>query len=160
MQTPQPTVDRAWRLYGRAEEGLQAPEGTGTPQEDQQSQLTWTLGGSQRLNHQPKSIHGLDLVLPCICSKCPAWSSCDSPNNWSGGGSGAGCSLTLFPNCRSCSCNWAALSGFYGRRCAQSSSDLMSQHRLVPRKASPFSEEKGKWDRGGGCEGRQGAMGM
>ena len=24
--------------------------------------LTWTLRGSQRLNHQPKSIYGLDLA--------------------------------------------------------------------------------------------------
>ena len=35
----------------------------GNPQEDQQSQLTWTLGDSQSLNHQPKNIHGLDLDL-------------------------------------------------------------------------------------------------
>ena len=39
------------------------------PQEDQQCQLTWTLGDSQRLNHQPKSIHRLDLCTPCICSR-------------------------------------------------------------------------------------------
>jgi hypothetical protein len=38
------------------------PEWIGTPQEDQQSQLTWTLGGSQRLSYQPKSIYGLDLT--------------------------------------------------------------------------------------------------
>ena len=37
-----------------------------TPQEDKQSQLTWTLGGLQRLNHQPKSRHGLDLGPPHI----------------------------------------------------------------------------------------------
>ena len=35
-------------------EGLRKPEGIGTLQEDQQSQLAWTLGGSQRLTHQPK----------------------------------------------------------------------------------------------------------
>jgi hypothetical protein len=43
--------------------------GIGTLQDDQQSQLTWILGGSQRLNHQPKSIHGLDLGNPHICSR-------------------------------------------------------------------------------------------
>ena len=43
-------------------EGLKDSKRTGTPQEDQQSQLTWTLGGSQRLNHQRKYIHGLDLT--------------------------------------------------------------------------------------------------
>ena len=29
--------------------------------EDLQSQLTWAHGGLERLNHQPKSMHGLDL---------------------------------------------------------------------------------------------------
>jgi hypothetical protein len=36
-----------WKSWG---ERLQAPKGVGTPQEDQQSQLTWILGNSQRLN--------------------------------------------------------------------------------------------------------------
>ena len=30
--------------------------------------------GSQNLNHQPKNIHGLDLGLPHICSRCATWS--------------------------------------------------------------------------------------
>jgi hypothetical protein len=42
-------------------EGLRDPKRTGTLQEDQQCQLTWTIGGSQSLNHQPKYEHGLDL---------------------------------------------------------------------------------------------------
>jgi hypothetical protein len=42
-------------------EELRALKGIGTPWEVQQSQLTWTLEGFQRLNHQPKSIYGLDL---------------------------------------------------------------------------------------------------
>lgn len=33
-----------------------------TTQDDQQSQITWSLGDSQRLNHQAKSISMLDLV--------------------------------------------------------------------------------------------------
>jgi hypothetical protein len=41
-------------------EGLKTLKGIGTPQEDQQSPLTWLLGGSQRLSHTPKSIHRLD----------------------------------------------------------------------------------------------------
>jgi hypothetical protein len=32
---------------------------------------------SQRLNHQPKNIHRLDLGFPHICSRCIAWSSCE-----------------------------------------------------------------------------------
>jgi hypothetical protein len=43
-------------------EGLRAQKRTGPPKEDHQSQLTWTLGGSQGLNYQPKSEHGLYLM--------------------------------------------------------------------------------------------------
>ena len=64
-------------------EGLRDLEGKRTSQADQQSQLTWTLGGSQRLNHQLKYIHELDLVLPTPCTphiyRCTAQSSCWSP---------------------------------------------------------------------------------
>jgi hypothetical protein len=42
-------------------EGLRDLKRTGTSQENQQRQLTWTLGDSQRLNNQPKSKHRLDL---------------------------------------------------------------------------------------------------
>ena len=41
-------------------EGLKALKGMGTPQEDQQSQLTWISGSSQRLSHHPKIIQGLE----------------------------------------------------------------------------------------------------
>ena len=41
-------------------EGLKTLKGL-TPQEDQQSQLSWLPGRSQRLNHQTKSIHRLNL---------------------------------------------------------------------------------------------------
>jgi hypothetical protein len=48
------------------EERLRDWKRTGTPQADQHSQLTWTLGGSQRLNCQPKSEHRLDQPpTPC-----------------------------------------------------------------------------------------------
>ena len=43
------------------EEGLRKSEGMRSPLEGQQRQLIWTLEGSQRLNHQPKSIHDLNL---------------------------------------------------------------------------------------------------
>jgi hypothetical protein len=45
-------------------EGLQYLKGIGLAQEDQQSQLTWTLKDSERLSHQTKGKDGLDLVLP------------------------------------------------------------------------------------------------
>ena len=38
------TVDGAWGLYGRIEGGIAGLTGLRTPREDQQSQLTWTLG--------------------------------------------------------------------------------------------------------------------
>ena len=40
-------------------------------------------GASQSLNHQPKSVQGLDLGLPHICSRGAAWASCGSPISWS-----------------------------------------------------------------------------
>jgi len=46
---------------------------TGTPQE---IQLSWTLGGFQRLNHQPRSEHGLGLG---ICNRSAAWFHAGSP---------------------------------------------------------------------------------
>jgi hypothetical protein len=42
-------------------EGLKVPKRTVTPQENQQSHLSWTLSGTQRLNHQPKRELRLDL---------------------------------------------------------------------------------------------------
>ena len=38
-------------------EGLKELKRMAISQEDQQCQLTWTPGSSQRLRHQPKSIH-------------------------------------------------------------------------------------------------------
>jgi hypothetical protein len=64
--------------------GLRDPKRTGTPQEDQQSQPTWTETEPPTKNytragpsHTLYSLH--------ICSKCVVWSSCRSPSNWSGG---------------------------------------------------------------------------
>ena len=81
-------------IGGRIEE----IEGSRTPQEDLQSQLTWVIGGSQGLNHQPKRMHILDLGLPYICSRYAAWSSYGTPNNWSRGCLWLFCLLlNLFP---------------------------------------------------------------
>ena len=70
--------------YGRVGRRIVARVEVETLQEDHLSQLIWTLGGSQRLNHQPKDMPWLDLGPLHICSRCAAWSSCGSPNNWSG----------------------------------------------------------------------------
>lgn len=45
------------------------------------SQLTWTHGGSQRLSHQPKSTHSLEISSLHICIRCTSC-SCGLPNNW------------------------------------------------------------------------------
>lgn len=37
-------------------EGLKNPEGMETPEKNQQSQLTWVLVESQKLNQQPNSM--------------------------------------------------------------------------------------------------------
>ena len=47
--------------YGRVGGRTEGPKQIGTLQEDQQSQLTWTLEDSQKLNHQPKNTHWLNL---------------------------------------------------------------------------------------------------
>jgi hypothetical protein len=55
-----------------------------TPQEDQEWQLTWIPGSSQRLSHQPKSIPGLvwgswhicSRGLPCLAS---GWKDVSNP---------------------------------------------------------------------------------
>ena len=44
----------------KLEEELRALNGTGILQEVLEIQLTWTLGSTQRLNHQQKSLHCLD----------------------------------------------------------------------------------------------------
>ena len=54
-------------------------------QEDLQSQLPWTDVGSQRLNHQPESILGLDLEPLHTCIRCAVCRHEVSPNNWSWG---------------------------------------------------------------------------
>ncbi|XP_063128790.1 uncharacterized protein LOC134481533 [Rattus norvegicus] len=60
-----PQLNSGWSLGTLMEEqeGLQAPDGLGSPQEDQQltNLDSW---GSQRLNHQSQSTHRLDLGLP------------------------------------------------------------------------------------------------
>ena len=69
MKTPQSNI--GWSL-GTLMVDLWVPKGIRTTKEEQRSQLTWTLGGSQRLNNQQSSIHRQDLSPPHMCSKCAA----------------------------------------------------------------------------------------
>lgn len=64
-------------------ERLREPEGIKTPQKYQKCQLTWTLGDSQRLNHQSKPLHWLDLApFPQICRRCAACFLYMPVNEW------------------------------------------------------------------------------
>ena len=70
--------------------------------------------GSQRLNHQPKSIHGLDLApMPYVADVQLGLHV--GPVTTAGVGRGE-LTLSLLPACRSCSPYWVALSDLSGRR--------------------------------------------
>jgi hypothetical protein len=83
---------------------LLTPKGVGTPQEDQQNQLTWTLGALRDLNHQPKNIHRLDLGLTIHI-----WQLCSLVFEW--------VLKKAIPKavCGIFSTNWPALSGLSGK---------------------------------------------
>jgi hypothetical protein len=57
-----PETNFSWRSENpvqELEEGLKTLKEETTPQEDQESQQIWTPQSSQRLSHQPKSVHRL-----------------------------------------------------------------------------------------------------
>ena len=62
-------LDRGWDPYERVMGKTEEHKGMGTPWEDQESQVTWTLGSSQGLSHQPKRIHWLAWGSSNICSR-------------------------------------------------------------------------------------------
>jgi hypothetical protein len=66
------TYSHRWRLGTFIEElreGLKDLMEMGAPQGDQQSQQTWTPGGSQSLSHQTNDIHRLEHGPPHMCSR-------------------------------------------------------------------------------------------
>jgi hypothetical protein len=69
------------RVWGRATGTGDVKDSTKRPTE------STNLGprGLTGLNHQPKSIHWLDQVPRHLCSRCTAWSSFGSFNNWNWG---------------------------------------------------------------------------
>ena len=78
-------------------EGLKALKVIGVSEEDQQSQLTWTFRSSQRQNHIPKSIHGLDRGRGTYVADVQLSLHVGPPTT------GAGLSLNLLPVCGICS---------------------------------------------------------
>ena len=75
------TVDRTSGLFWKNRKKDSGPEGDRNSTGRQIDSTNLDCWGSQRLNHQPKSIHGLHLGLPAH-SRCAAWSSCGS---WTAG---------------------------------------------------------------------------
>lgn len=76
------------------------------PPHEDHSQLTWTLGGSQRLNHQLKNEHGLDLgphtLVWCLVFM---WDPQQLP-------------LNLLPDCGFLTPGWTTLSGLGAWYCS------------------------------------------
>ena len=98
-------------------DGSGAPEGIGTSQEDQHSQLTWTLVGFQRLNNQPNNKHGLDLV-PLSKPSTHMKQMCSLIFMWVPQHLKLGLSLNLLLAYGSHFLNWVTWSGLSGRGCA------------------------------------------
>ena len=67
-ETHTQTLGGARESYRRVGRKMEAKEDR-TLQEDQQSQLTWNLGGPQTLKHQLKREYRLDLTPLYICSR-------------------------------------------------------------------------------------------
>ena len=91
---------------------MKDPEGIGTPQEDQQSQLI--LGDSQGLNYKPKIKHGLDLDHPpthTYVADVQFSLHVGPPTTGGVGGRRKELFLTLLPACGSYFPNWATLPG-------------------------------------------------
>jgi hypothetical protein len=88
-------------------EGLQAPKGIGTPQEDQQSQLTWILGALRDWATNQRAHTGWTYVADVQLSL-----HVGHPTTGAGVvPKAAACLWNLFPS-------WAALSGLSERGCA------------------------------------------
>jgi hypothetical protein len=83
-----PLLNDKWSMENPAEDRddrLLKPEGSRTPEENLQNQLTRARRSSQRLNRQLESMHGMDLDSLHICNCCTAESLCGTPNSGSMG---------------------------------------------------------------------------
>ena len=98
-----------WKSWGK---GLRACKGTGSLLEDLASQLTCTLGDSQKVTHQPKSKHRVGQG-PTIYVVNVLQCSHGSWNKQSGGMSLM--VLSVCPTCQSLQSNLAALSDLSSR---------------------------------------------
>ena len=96
-ETHSQTIGRAQEVLWKSGEGrIKRARGVKDTTR-RQTQLTWAPWGSQRLNHQPKSMQRLDGGPLHICSRCPAWSPCGSSKIRMGGDNLWLCCLPLDP---------------------------------------------------------------
>jgi hypothetical protein len=59
-------------------------KGVGTPQEEQQSQLTWILGALRVWTTTQRTYTGWTQAFPYMCTRCAAWLSCGSETTGAG----------------------------------------------------------------------------
>jgi hypothetical protein len=115
-------------------------------------------GDSQRLNDQPKSMYGLDLGPLHLCSRCAAWFSCWSPNNWRRGClwlcglpldplllAGLSCLASVGEEVLSPALTWCARAGWYHE-------DLPFSEKKRRGYEGRFMWEYAQWRGGRGCD--------
>lgn len=72
---------KLWNLAEQVEKGLHLKaRGSMTPQGNPENQRTWAHRGSEILNCQPGSLHGMSKTL-CSCYNFIAWFSCGNPHS-------------------------------------------------------------------------------
>lgn len=80
-ETNSQTLGVAWGiLWKRGWKDWKSQRGRGYHKKTY-TQLTWAHRGLQKLNQQPNSMHGMDLVLLQICNICTSLSSCETSNS-------------------------------------------------------------------------------
>ena len=104
------------------------------------------LKGSQRMNHQPESMHGMGLVLLHICNRCASWTSCGYTNS--------SCKSDIWLCCLSP--NWDALSWLIEENASSPTITCYAKDGWYPMEVSLFWEEREGRDwskeRGRDCE--------
>ena len=132
----QATTTKLWMEVGDSYERIRrilAPKGIGTSLENQQNQLTWTLGVSQRLNHQPKNMSWLNLGLAALIADVQFCLHM-GPEQLE-----QGLSQKLLPVCSS---SWAVLSGLSVRGCAYPADTCCARVGGYPGEPPPFQRRR------------------
>jgi hypothetical protein len=116
---------------------IRIPEGIGTPQKDQQSQLTWTIAGSQKLNHQRKSIQGLPSCTHVADVQLGLHVSSTT-------GEGAYIDIVVCLLVDTAPLTWLSCLALVGEAVPSPAGTWGARVGWFPRRMSPFSEVKGR----------------